>query len=46
MFRCMKCKRNIEAGSWRIEFVTPKEVVSTKGGRGISEIRNTQCFFE
>ena len=44
--KCMKFKSNIEAGSWRIELLTPKAVVSTQGGRGIAEIRHTQYFFE
>ena len=44
--KCMKCKSNIETGSWCIDLVTPKAVVCTHGGRGIAEIRTTQCFFE
>ena len=43
--KCMKCKSNIEPGSWRMELVALKAVVSTQDGRGIAEIKRAHCFF-
>ena len=44
--KCTKCKLSVDAGDWRIELGSASAFVASQGGRAITDIKHTACFFD